>query len=142
MNMIIIDTNVVSELLRPIPDVAVETWLGQQDAQDIYLTAVSEGELLYGVAIMPEGRRRDTLATAIEGILREEFAGRILPYDSDAAAAYAVIAASRRAGGRPIATADCQIAAIAYTRGATIATRNIPDFEACQVNLINPWQIP
>lgn len=139
MNMIIIDTNVVSELLRPNPNATVESWLGAQDAQDIYLTAVSEGELLYGVAILPKGRRRDGLGAAIEGILREEFAGRILPYDSDAAAAFAVIAASRRAAGRPIATADCQIAAIAYTRGAAIATRNIPDFEDCQVNLINPW---
>lgn len=139
MNMIIIDTNVVSELLRPNPDITVETWLGAQDAHDIYLTAISEGELLYGVAVMPEGKRRNALGTAIDGILREEFAGRILPYDSDAAAAFAVIAANRRAAGRPIATADCQIAAIAYTRGATIATRNIPDFEDCQVNLINPW---
>ena len=137
--MIIIDTNVVSELFRPSPDVAVETWLGAQDPRDIYLTAISEGELLYGVAILPEGRRREGLAIAIEGILREEFAGRILPYDSDAAAAYAVIAASRREMGRPMSTADCQIAAIAYTRGAKIATRNIPDFEACQVRLINPW---
>lgn len=141
MNMIIIDTNVVPELLQTNPDTATETWLGAKGARDIYLTAISEGELLYGVAVMPEGERQAVLGTAIEGILGEESEGRILPYGSNAAAAaaYAAIAARRRSAGRPIATADCQIAAIIYTRSATIETRNIPDFEDCQVNLINPW---
>ncbi len=137
--MIIVDTNVVSELLRPIPDPRVEQWLAAQDGHDIYLTAISEAELRYGVAIMDNGKRRDALAEAIDRILVEDMAGRILPFDSAAAGEYATIAAIRRATGRPIAQADCQIAAIARTHGAAVATRNIADFEGCGVNLIDPW---
>lgn len=137
--MIIVDTNVVSELLRPTPEPRVEAWLAAQDGLDIYLTAISEAELRYGVAIMDNGKRRDGLADAIDRILRDDMAGRVLPFDSAAAEAYATIAASRRAAGRPIAQADCQIAAIARARGATVATRNTADFEGCGVDLINPW---
>ncbi|WP_210880205.1 type II toxin-antitoxin system VapC family toxin [Roseovarius autotrophicus] len=137
--MIIVDTNVVSELLRPTPEPRVETWLAAQDGLDIYLTAISEAELRYGVAIMDNGKRRDGLADAIDRILREDMGGRVLAFDSAAAEAYATIASSRRAAGRPIAQADCQIAAIARARGAKVATRNTADFEGCGVNLINPW---
>ena len=137
--MIIFDTNVVSELLRPSPEPRVEGWLAVQDGFDIYLTAISEAELRYGVAIMDNGKRRDGLADAIDRILRDDMAGRVLAFDSAAAEAYAAIAASRRAAGRPIAQADCQIAAIASARGATVATRNTTDFEGCGVDLINPW---
>jgi toxin FitB len=137
--MIIVDTNVVSELLRPSPEPRVEAWLAARDGLDIYLTAISEAELRYGVAIMENGRRRDGLADAIDRILRDDMAGRVLAFDSAAAEAYATIAASRRAAGRPIAQADCQIAAIARARGATVATRNTADFEGCGVDLINPW---
>jgi predicted nucleic acid-binding protein len=137
--MIIVDTNVVSELLRPTPEPRVEGWLAAQDGLDIYLTAISEAELRYGVAIVDNGKHRDCLADAIDRILRDDMAGRVLAFDSAAAEAYATIAASRRTAGRPIAQAHCQIAAIARTRGATVATRNIPDFEGCGVGLINPW---
>ena len=137
--MIIVDTNVVSELLRPTPEPRVEGWLAAQDGLDIYLTAISEAELRYGVAIMDNGKHRDGLADAIDRILRDDMAGRVLAFDSAAAEAYATIAASRRTAGRPIAQAHCQIAAIARTRGATVATRNTPDFEGCGVGLINPW---
>lgn len=137
--MIIVDTNVVSELLRPIPDPRVEHWLAAQDGYDIYLTAISEAELRYGVAIMDNGKRRDAFAEAIDRILVEDMAGLILPFDSAAAGEYATIAAIRRATGRPIAQADCQIAAIARTHGAAVATRNIADFEGCGVNLIDSW---
>ncbi len=137
--MIIVDTNVVSELLRPTPEPRVEDWLAGQDGLDIYLTAISEAELRYGVAIMSNGKRREALATAIDRILREDLAGRILAFDSDAAEAYATIAASRRTAGRPIAQSDCQIAAIAHARSATVATRNTGDFEGCGINLVNPW---
>jgi toxin FitB len=139
VSMIIVDTNVVSELLRPSPEPRVEAWLAARDGLDIYLTAISEAELRYGVAIMENGRRRDGLADAIDRILRDDMAGRVLAFDSAAAEAYATIAASRRAAGRPIAQADCQIAAIARARGATVATRNTADFEGCGVDLINPW---
>lgn len=137
--MIILDTNVISELLRPAPEPKVEHWLSAQDGLNVYLTSISEAELRYGLAIMGNGKRRDALVDAVDRILREDLAGRILPFDSDAAQSYATIAAARRAAGRPIAQADCQIASIAHTRGATVATRNTPDFEGCEIDLINPW---
>lgn len=137
--MIIVDTNVFSELLRPTPEPRVEAWLAAQDGFDIYLTAISEAELRYGVAIMYNGKRCDGLADAVDRILCDDMAGRVLAFDSVAAEAYATIAASRRAAGRPIAQADCQIAAIARARGAAVATRNTGDFEGCGVDLINPW---
>lgn len=137
--MIIIDTNVVSELLRPTPEPRVEEWLAGQDGLDIYLTAISEAELRYGAAIMDNRKRRDGLAEAIDRILRDDMAGRVLAFDSAAAEAYAAIAFSRRAAGRSIAQADCQIAAIARARGAAVATRNTGKFEGCGVDLINPW---
>ena len=137
--MIILDTNVISELLRPAPEPKVEHWLSAQDGLSIYLTSISEAELRYGLAIMEVGKRRAALVDAVDRILREDFAGRILPFDSDAAQSYATIAAARRAAGRPIAHADCQIASIAHARGVTVATRNTPDFDGCQIDLINPW---
>ncbi|MCL7465963.1 MULTISPECIES: type II toxin-antitoxin system VapC family toxin [Paracoccaceae] len=137
--MIILDTNVISELLRPAPEPKVEHWLSAQDGLNVYLTSISEAELRYGLAIMGNGKRRAALVDAVDRILREDLAGRILPFDSDAAQSYATIAAARRAAGRPIAQADCQIASIAHTRGATVATRNTPDFEGCEIDLINPW---
>ena len=100
--MIVLDTNVVSELLRPAPAPAVEAWLAGQDGADIYLTAISEAELRYGVAIMANGKRQKLLAEAVDGMLREDFHDRILPFDSAAAGEYARIGAERRAAGRPI----------------------------------------
>ena len=137
--MIILDTNVISELLRPAPEPRVEHWLSAQDGLNVYLTSISEAELRYGLAIMGNGKRRAALVDAVDRILREDLAGRILPFDSDAAQSYAAIAAARRAAGRPIAQADCQIASIAHSRGATVATRNTPDFEGCEIDLMNPW---
>ena len=137
--MIILDTNVISELLRPAPEPKVEHWLSAQDGLNVYLTSISEAELRYGLAIMGNGKRRAALVDAVDRILREDLAGRILPFDSDAAQSYATIAAARRAAGRPIAQADCQIASIAHSRGATVATRNTPDFEGCEIDLMNPW---
>lgn len=137
--MIIVDTNVVSELLRPEPEPRVERWLSNQDGLNVYLTAISEAELRHGLAIMPSGKRRTALTDAVDRILREDMAGRILPFDSEAAQSYAIIAAGRRAAGRPIMQADCQIAAIAHARGAIVATRTRPDFEGCEIDLINPW---
>lgn len=137
--MIILDTNVISELLRPAPEPKVEHWLSAQDGLNVYLTSISEAELRFGLAIMGNGKRRAALVDAVDRILREDLAGRILPFDSDAAQSYATIAAARRAAGRPIAQADCQIASIAHSRGASVATRNTPDFEGCEIDLINPW---
>jgi predicted nucleic acid-binding protein len=137
--MIVLDTNVVSELLRPAPATQVEAWLSAQDGAKVYFTAVGEAELRHGVAILPAGQRRTALTKAIEGILEEDFRDRILPFDRDAAGAYAVIAAARRAAGRPISQFDCQIAAIARAHGASVATRNTADYEGCGIALIDPW---
>ena len=137
--MIILDTNVLSELLRPAPAGQVERWLAAQDGTKVYFTTVGEAELRLGVAILSAGKRRAALTTAIEGLLDEDFRDRILPFDRPAARAYATIAAERRAAGRPISQFDCQIAAIARARESTVATRNISDYEGCGIELIDPW---
>ena len=137
--MILLDTNVVSELMRPSPNPKVLDWVARQGAQNLYTSAVNESELRYGVEILPAGRRRDRLFEEVDGMLREDFAGRILSFDSAAAQAYAAIAASRRAAGRPINHADCQIAAIARCRGAAVATRDVDGFDESEADVINPW---
>ena len=137
--MIVVDTNVVSELMRLAPSTAVMAWFTEQDSALLYLTAVSEAELRAGAAILPAGRRRDRLAAEIDGVIGDDFAGRVLPFDSGAAKAYASIAASRRSAGRPILDADCRIAAIARARDAAVATRNSGDFEQCGIAVIAPW---
>ena len=137
--MVVIDTNVVSELMRLTPDPAVMAWFSVQDSAELYLTAVTEAELRVGAAILPAGRRRDRLAAEVDAVVREDFAGRVLPFDSAAAKAYAAIAAARRSLGRPILEADCQIAAIARATDAAVATRNSADFEHCGIALIDPW---
>ena len=139
--MIILDTNVVSEILRPAPQQRVIDWLAALDGAAVYLSAITEAELRNGVAFLPEGKRREGLATMIDQIVREDFAGRVLPFDSPAAVAFAAIAAARRAIGRPIIHADCQIAAIARVHGAPVGTRNLPDFADCGIDLINPWNV-
>ena len=137
--MMILDTNVVSELMRPSPEENVVEWIISRDSQDLYLTTVSEAELRYGVEIMPAGQRREGLRMAMEAMFREDFAGRILPFDSPSAQAYAAIAASRRSAGRPISHSDCQIAAIASAHSASAVTRDTSGFEGCGVPVINPW---
>ena len=136
--MIVLDTNVVSELMRPDPNPAVVDWVAAQAVPRLFLSTVTEAELRYGVEILPAGERRTRLLDEVEGMLSEDFAGRILPFDSAAAHAYALIAAARRAAGRPINHADCQIAAIARCRGASVATRDIAGFEGSGINLIDP----
>lgn len=137
--MIIVDTNVISELFRPAPAKQVEAWLSAQDGANLYFTTIGEAELRHGVAILPSGKRRTALTRAIEGILEEDFRDRILSFDRPSATAYAAIAAERRALGRPISQFDCQIAAIARAHGASVATRNTSDYESCGVDLLNPW---
>ena len=137
--MILLDTNVVSELMRKSPDPGVEAWVASHPVVDLYFSAVGEAELRYGVAVMPMGRRRDTLVTDIESMLGAAFDGRILPFDSGAALAYAEVASARRAIGRPVPIADCQIAAIARSRGMVMATRNVRDFADMGVDVIDPW---
>jgi predicted nucleic acid-binding protein len=137
--MILIDTNVISELMRAEPAQHVLEWFGKHDAADLFISAVTEAELRTGVAMLPEGQRRDRLQQAIDVMIDQDFQSRVLPFDSPAAKAYAEIAAQRRAAGRPIAEADCQIAAIARATNAPVATRNVKDFDGCGLRLINPW---
>ena len=137
--MILLDTNVISELMRPIPDSRIVDWAARQNIQDICTSAVNEAELRYGAEILPEGRRRSALLEEIERMLEEDFARRILPFDSAAAQSYAEIAASRRADGRPIDHTDCMIAAIPHVYGASSATRDVGDSLDASIEVINPW---
>ncbi|MFM8467001.1 MAG: type II toxin-antitoxin system VapC family toxin [Oxalobacteraceae bacterium] len=139
--MIVLDTNVISELLRPEPAPEVETWLSNQESAKVYFTTVGEAELRHGVALLPEGKRRSSLSKAIEDILNEDFHDRILSFNRAAASAYAVIASERRAAGKPISQFDCQIAAIARANQAAVATRNTDDFGGCGIAVINPWAL-
>ena len=137
--MFLLDTNVVSELLRPSPDAGVETWVGDLQATDLYFSAIGEAELRYGVAMLPTGRRQAALLSAIDAILREDFVNRILPFDSHAAREFAYIAAARRSAGRTVAPSDCQIAAIARSRDMTVVTRNVRHFAHMDIEVVNPW---
>ena len=139
--MFVLDTNVVSELMRPAPDPVVASWVAERATSSQFLTAVTEAELRFGLAVMPTGKRRDGLAAALERMPETGFANRILLFDSGAARAYAEIAAARRRLGRPIAKADCQIAAIARARGMAVATRNIRDFKDSGIEIFDPWEI-
>ena len=137
--MFLPDTNIVSEFLRPSPEPVVETWVGDRRTTDLYFSAIGESELRYGVAVLPPGRRQVALASAIEAILREDFVDRILPFDSEAAREHADIAATHRPAGRNVPAADCQMAAIAHSRGMVVVTRNVRDFEGIEVEVIDPW---
>ncbi|MBK5071632.1 type II toxin-antitoxin system VapC family toxin [Budviciaceae bacterium CWB-B4] len=137
--MIILDTNIVSEMMRARPDPAVLAWLDAQDTGQLSLTSITVAEILYGIARMPEGRRRDQLFEMAESVFEEDFSGRLLAFDEHAAVYYAELVAQRDAAGRPIGMADAQIAAICRCYDATLATRNIKDFEALGIVLINPF---
>lgn len=137
--MYLIDTNVISELMRATPAPSVLNWFSTQDPSTLYLSAVTEAELRTGIAILPAGQRREGLKAALDATISEDFEGRILPFDTAAAKTYAEIAAGRRSAGRPIADADCQIAAIARATGMPVVTRNTRDFEGCGIDVINPW---
>ena len=138
--MIILDTNIISELTRQAPEPRVVSWLDSLPAEEVGTTAVTAAELLYGVARMPAGRRKRELAAAVRGLLGDEFRDRILPFDEHCASRYADIVCGRETLGRPIGVADAQIAAICRTAEATLATRNTADFSGTGIELINPWK--
>jgi predicted nucleic acid-binding protein len=138
--MILLDTNVISELMREAPAPPVAAWAARQPTESLFVSTITEAELFYGIELLPEGRRRTAIAEAAEAMLSGVFTGRTLPFDSAAALAFAGIAAARRRAGRPMPHADAQIAAVAVSRGLAVATRNIADFEGCGVTLVDPWR--
>ena len=139
--MIVLDTNVVSELMRAAPDRAVMAWVSSQPPPLLYTTSITQAEILYGLQILPAGRRRTQLEGAVEEMFEEDFAGRVLPFEEAAARGYARIAAERRRLGRAdIQHFDAQIAAIAVSARAAIATGNVRDFDDCGLKIINPWK--
>ena len=138
--MIVVDTNVISELMRPVPAPQVWRWVHMQPNATTFTTSVCEAELLLGVALMADGRRKLGMQAVVAAIMASIFADRVLPFDRPAAAAYAEIASARRRIGRPVLDSDLQIAAIARARGASlIATRNLRDFAGCGVAMVDPW---
>ncbi len=137
--MIVLDTNVVSEPLKPAPDPVVLDWLNAQEPKTLYTTTVNLAELLAGVEALPAGRRKDALAQALSSQVLALFGGRVLSFDTEAADAFAKTNASAQAQGNTMAFADCAIAAIARVNGFALATRNMRDFKGAGVPLIDPW---
>ncbi len=137
--MIILDTNVLSELMRAAPEPQVIDWVDRQPADSIWITSITEFEGRLGLALLPPGKRRQSLQASFEKLLREDIQNRILVFDSDAAAASATVAARRQKAGRLIDMRDTQIAGIALSRRATLATRNVRHFDDLKLNIVNPW---
>ncbi len=137
--MIVLDSNVVSELVRPSPNRSVVEWVDEHDSSELVLTALTAAELRAGVALLPEGRRRDELGMRIESLLVETFAGYVLAFDVGSSAYYAEVLAVRTRGGRPITTIDAQIAAVCRQYDSVLATRNTTDFTDTGIQLVNPW---
>jgi hypothetical protein len=138
--MIILDTNVLSELMKPAPASVVVGWIAAQPAASLYTTSITQAEILHGIMLLPPGRRRSGLEAAATSMFAEDFDGRILGFGSDAAPPYARIASDRQRAGHPISHFDAQIAAIARSTGAVLATRNLADFDDCGVTLVDPWK--
>lgn len=141
MESIILDTNVLSELMRPQPDSAVMSWFADRTGTVFYISAITQAEIMLGISLLPEGKRRDALTAAADGMFSEDFAGKCLPFDATGAVNYAALVSGRRHAGMAISTEDALIAATALAHGFPLATRNTKDF--LQINglvLYNPWQ--
>ena len=137
--MIVLDTNVVSEAMKPKPDPSVRAWLNEQSADTLYLSSVSLAELLFGIAALPDGRRKNMLSEALDGLMAL-FRGRVLSFDADAARKYAELATTARTAGRGFPVPDGYIAAIAVSQGHQVASRDMAPFEAANLDVINPWE--
>lgn len=138
--MIVLDTNVVSEAMKPEPHPSVRSWLNNQAAETLYLSSVTLVELLFGIAALPMGKRKEMLSRALEGLMGL-FKDRILPFDIDAAQRYATLAVTAKNSGRGFPTPDGYIAAIAASRGFLVVSRDTAPYEAAGVSIINPWEI-
>jgi predicted nucleic acid-binding protein len=139
--VIILDTNVLAELMRPKPSPRVVAWVANQPATELFTTSITEAEIFYGIELLTKGKRRDGLLAAAEAMFAEDLAGSVFGFESNAARVFSRIAAYRRALGRPISHADAQIAAISQVRGAKLATRNVADFQDCGLDVVDPWNI-
>lgn len=137
--MIILDTNVVSELMCPVADPAVLKWLSMQSPDELHNNAITLAEILYGIELLPAGKRKSDLLAGAERLFKVVLGGRVLSFDEPAARQFSKIAAGQRARGKPMSELDAQIAAIAQVHNAALATHNVSDFEGCGVRLINPW---
>lgn len=137
--MIVVDTNVASELMRPSPSGAVRDWVRGQRGKDLYTSAITVAEIFYGIERLPDGRRKELLRSAA-GEVFGIFGEQILPFDAAAGEQYALVVSRRDGLGMPIDGFDAQIAAICRARGAALATRNVTDFHETEVDVINPWQ--
>lgn len=140
--MIVLDTNVISELWKAVPDSSVLAWIDTQPTETLYLSAVTVAEIRFGLATMPEGKRRTIYQNRLEREVLPVFTGRVLSFDLDASQAYADLMARAMAAGKAIGKADGYIAAIATARGFTVATRDVMPFQAACLNVINPWEHP
>ena len=137
--MIVFDTDVASELIKAAPDPRIATWADVLATADTAITVITAAELRLGVALLPDGRRKDELRQDVEWLVDEVFGGRVLPFDTMASAYYAEIRSTRRRSGQPIHIGEAQIAATCLRFGATLATRNTKDFEGIGLELVNPW---
>ncbi len=138
--MIVLDTNVVSEAMRPQPDPAVRAWLNEQAVETLYVSSVTLAELLFGIGALPSSKRKDMLAQALKGLMGL-FRDRVLPFDSDAARRYAELALAAKIAGRGFPTPDGYIAAIAVSRGFIVASRDTAPYQAAKLTVINPWKL-
>ena len=136
--MLILDTNMLSEMMRPEPERKVADWIVRQPSNELFTAAMCQAEILSGLAAMPSGRCRADLEEAARAMFAEDFDGRILPFDTEAAATYAEVFAGRRKVGEPSGTIDLMLAVIARTYGASVVTRNVADFEGVGVAIVNP----
>lgn len=139
--MILLDTNVVSEAMKPEPDLAVRRWLDEQSAETVFLSSVTVAELMFGIGALPKGKRKDKLTSALDGLM-DLFADRIVPFDTRAARHYAVVAVKARAAGKGFPTPDGYIAAIAASLDLAVASRDTSAFMAVGLTVIDPWTAP
>lgn len=135
----VLDTNVLSELMNPKGLRTVKNWVATQPRENLFITSITQAEILYGIAILPDGKRKEALRKSAQAMFIKEFIGQILAFESRAAECFAEIMAIRRKIGNPISQPDAQIAAICLANNAAIATRNINDFTDCKITIINPW---
>jgi hypothetical protein len=138
--VLILDTNVISEILRPEPHETVVQWFEEQPRHQLFTTAITQAEILYGITLLPTGSRRQKLLEIAEAIFEEDLSSRVLAFGAEAAGYYAQIAAARRSAGRPISQFDAMIAAIARLHDGKLVTRNVSDFDNCGIDVINPWR--